>query len=442
MRNFSLFFTLLILSLKVYSQPVIADKIVAVVGKNAILYSEVEEQAMQEQAQRRTPNKCTILEDMLAQKLLVAQAEVDSIEVNEAEVEIDLDQRLTYFINQIGSEEKLVAYFSKSIVEIKEDMRDAVRDQIMMQKMQAEIIKDMSITPKEVKDYYNSLPSDSIPLVDSKIELRQILIYPKTDEDAIFNSKEKLLSIRERVLNGENFATLAVLYSEDPGSAPKGGEIGWSSKAELDPAYYKAAAALKVGQISKIVESSFGYHLIQLEDKSEDRIKTRHILIKPKVSFDAKNKAKNLLDSIARLIRTDSLTFERAAIYFSQDEDSRLSGGIRINSATQTNKFEIDEFSTSEYYVIRNLKVGEISEPFETIDNKGKTVYEIIQVSSRTDPHKANVKQDFDLIKNMALQDKRSKVVDEWVLGKTKDMYIRIESPYTDCNFRLNCWKK
>lgn len=442
MKKISILFTLLIFTVKAFSQPVVADKIVAVVGKNAILYSEIEEQAMQLQAQRYTPDKCTILEDMLAQKLLVAQAEVDSIEVNDGEVELELQQRLSYFINQIGSEEKLVAYFNKSIVEIKEDMRDAVREQLMMQKMQSEVVKNMSITPKEVKDYFNSLHSDSIPYVDSEIELRQILIYPKTDENAVFTAKEKLLGIRERILNGENFATLAVLYSEDPGSSRKGGDIGWSAKAELDPAYYKAAAALKVGQISKIVESAFGFHLIQLQEKTEDRIRTRHILIKPKVSFEAKQLAQNKLDSITRAIQLDSITFEMAAMYFSQDEDTRLNGGIRINPATQTSKFKVDEFSTSEYYVIRNLKIGEISAPFETIDDKGKTVYEIVQVRSKTEPHKANIKQDFDMIKNMALQEKRSKIVDEWVIEKSKDMYIRIEKPYSDCTFRLNCWRK
>jgi peptidyl-prolyl cis-trans isomerase SurA len=432
---------LYLLAINIYSQAVVADKIVGVVGKNAILYSEIEEQALQAQAQNGNTDRCTIFEDMLAQKLLVAQAEIDSIEVKDGEVEQELQQRLDYFISQIGSEEKLIAYFGKSIVEIKEDMRDAIRDQLLMQKMQAEIVKGMSITPKEVKDYFNDLPKDSIPYINSEIETRQILIYPKTDEEAVFAAKEKLLNIRERILNGENFAKLAVLYSED-GSASSGGEIGWSSKAQLDPAYYKAASALKVGQISKIVVSAFGYHLIQLEDKTEDRIKTRHILLKPKVSIQAKAEAKSKLDSISGLIRLDSMTFEKAAMYLSQDEETRLNGGLRINPANQTSKFKIDEFSTSDYYVIRNLKVGEISAPFESLDDKGKTVYKIVQLCSKTEPHKANLKQDFDLIKNMALQQKRLKIVDDWVLEKSKDVYIRLEQPYDNCTFRLNCWKK
>lgn len=441
MKKNYLFFLLIITSTNIFSQAIVADKVVAVVGKNAILYSEIEEQAMQEQAQRKQSDKCVIFEDMLAQKLLVAQAEIDSIEVSEGEVELELEQRLNYFINQIGTEEKLVAYFGKSIVEIKEDMRDAVLEQILMQRMQSEVVKGMSITPKEVKEFFNELPKDSLPYVDSEIELSQILIYPKTNDDAVYQAKEKLLGIRERILNGENFATLAVLYSECPSSS-KGGELGWSAKTELDPAFYKAAAALKPGQISKIVESTIGFHLIQLQEKTEDRIKTRHILLKPKISFEAKQGAKNRLDSIAQLVRIDTLTFERAAQYFSQDEDTRLSGGIRVNPATQNSKFKVNEFSTSEYYVIRNLKIGEISAPFESVDDKGKTVFKIVQLRSKTEPHYANIKQDFDLIKNMALQEKRLNIVDEWVVSKAKDVYIRIEPPYNDCDFRLKCWKK
>ncbi|MBN2485948.1 MAG: peptidylprolyl isomerase [Bacteroidales bacterium] len=425
----------------IFAQPVVADKIVAVVGKNAILFSEVEEQVLQEKAQRRNVERCDIFEDMLAQKLMVAQAEIDSITVGDGEVEMELDQRITYFINQIGSEEKLVAYFGKSIIEIKEDMRDLIREQLLMQRMQSEIVKNISITPREVKEFFSEMPSDSIPYIDSEIELRQVLVYPKANDNSVFETKEKLLNIRERILNGENFSTLAVIYSECP-SAAKGGELGWATKMELDPAYFKASNALKPGQISKIVESSFGFHLIQLQEKTPDRIKTRHILLKPKVSPEAKQEAKKFLDSLSRSIRLDSIKFETAAMYFSQDENSRLNGGLRINPATQTTRFKITDFPTSEYYVIRNLKVGEISEPYESTDEKGKPVFKIVQLRSKTEPHKANLKQDFDLIKNMALMDKRLKMVDEWIENKARDVYIRIEAPYSDCNLRLNCWKK
>lgn len=441
--KFKLFFTILtsIFTLSLYSQPMIADKVIAVVGKNPILYSEIEDQYLQYKAQGSEVDRCVIFEEMLAQKLLVTQAEIDSIEITDGEVELELEQRLTYFINQIGSEQKLVEYFGKSIVEIKEDMRDMVREQITTQRMQAEIVKGMSITPKEVREFFEKMPADSVPYVDSEIELSQIIMYPRSSEQAIFEVKEKLLEIRERVLNGENFATLAVLYSQD-GAATKGGDIGWLSRAELDPVYAKAAFALKPNQVSRIVESSFGFHLIQLIDKTEDRVRTRHIIMQPKISVEAREELKGRLDSLATLIRLDSIPFDKAAMFYSQDEDTRLNGGLRINPATLNTRFKANEFSTTEYYIIRNMKVGEISEAFESVDKKNKKVYKIILLKSRTEPHKANLKQDFDMIKSMALNEKRAKIVDQWLEDKAKDVYIRMEEPYDGCTFRIKSWQR
>lgn len=435
----SIFLLLNLIIINCFCQPYVVDKVVGVVGKSAILYSDVEEQYLQSIAQGQKQEKCEIYEELLAQKLLVHQAGVDSIEVSEIEVELELEQRLTYFINQIGTEEKLIEYFGKSIIDIKDDMRESVRDQLLMQRMQSEIVKGMSITPNEVKSFFNSLPKDSIPYIDSEIEINQIVLYPKSDEDAVFEVKEKLLQLRERILNGENFATLAVLYSEGP-SAPHGGDIGWASKSDLDPVYSKAAFALKKDQVSKIVESSFGFHIIQLLDKTNDRIKTRHILMKPKVSFEAKQKANNKLDSLARIIRLDSISFEKAALYYSQDEDTRMNGGAKVNPRTLSSKFQVDDFETSEYYIIRNLTEGQISEPYQSTDKKGKTVFKIIQLKSKSEPHVANLKQDFTLIKSMALQAKQIKVVDEWVKEKAKDTYIKLEPPFDKCSFRVDVW--
>ncbi len=430
---------LLLISGSAFSQPYIADKIVGVVGKSNILYSDIEEQYMQMTAQGQPADRCAIFEDLLAQKLLVTQAQIDSIEVGEGEVELELEQRITYFVNQIGSEEKLQEYFGKSIIEIKSDMREAVREQQLMNRMQQQIIQSMSITPSEVKAFYKNINKDSVPYIESELEVSQILIYPKQDEQAIFEVRERLLNIRERIINGENFATLAALYSEGPSSI-KGGDIGWAAKADLDPAYSKAAFALKKGQVSKIVESSFGLHIIELLDKTEDRIKTRHILMTPKVSPDAKSKSIRKLDSIARIIRLDSLSFKNAAIIYSYDEDSRMSGGVRVNPKTQTTKFLVNDFTSSEYYIIRRLEVGEISEAFETKDNKGKTAYKVVQLTSKSKPHKANLEQDFTLIKNMALQKKQSEVIDIWVEDKVKDTYTKIDPAFKDCNFRIKAW--
>ena len=430
-----------VFSVQIEAQPYMVDKIVGVVGKNQILYSDVEDQYLQLLAQKiqPAPTKCSVFEDLLSQKLLVNQAEVDSLVVDEGQVEMELEDRISYFINQIGTEEKLIAYFGKSILEIKEDMRDAVHEQMLMQKMRSEITSGISVTPAEVKNYYKSLPEDSIPFMDSEVEISQIVIYPRTSEEAIFDVKERLLELRERIVQGENFATLAVLYSEGP-SASRGGDIGWVSKSDLDPAYTKAAFALKVGQVSKIVESSFGYHIIQLMDRTEDRIHTRHILMKPKISSEEKEKAINMIDSIVTLIRIDTLTFERAAVYFSMDEDTKMNGGVRVNPYTGNRRFQLDQFDTKEHYIIRNLKTGEISEPFESIDDKGQLIYKVVRLNSKTEPHKANIKQDYELLKNMTMQAKQNEVIDAWVQDKISSTYIRINEPYNSCSFRLEGW--
>ncbi|UCH13994.1 MAG: peptidylprolyl isomerase, partial [Bacteroidales bacterium] len=293
-RIISLLVILFILkSAELSSQDKIVDQIVAVVGDKKVLLSDIENQYQQLTAQgvKATSDlRCKIFEELLSQKLLLNQAEVDSIEVTEVEVELQLDQRLKFFINQVGSEENLVQYFNKSILEIKEDMRDAIRDQMLIESMRAEIVGSISVTPSEVKSYYKSLPEDSIPYVNSEVEIDQIVRYPSTSEEAIYEVRQKLLDIRQRIINGERFTTLAVLYSEGP-SAPKGGDIGWSNKADLDPEYAKAAFSLKKGAVSKIVKSSFGYHIIELIDRTENRVHTRHILMKPKISIAAKEGA-------------------------------------------------------------------------------------------------------------------------------------------------------
>ena len=302
------------------------DQVIAVVGDKRILYSDVEGQYYQLIAQGEKPTsetRCQIFEQLLIQKLLVNQAEVDSIEILESQVDAALDERMRYFVNMIGSEQKLEDYFKKSTLEIKEDFRDAIREQMLTDKMRNELTGSISVTPSEVKSFYKSLPQAEIPYVESEVEINQIFVYPKYGEKAVFEMREKLLAIRQRILDGENFATLAVLYSEDPGTATRGGDVGWSAKAELDPEYAKAAFGLKKGSVSKIVESSFGYHIIQCIDRTEDRVQTRHILMKPKLTPEEKKEAYARIDSILFLIKSDSLTFEQAAMMYSEDKDTK-----------------------------------------------------------------------------------------------------------------------
>jgi peptidyl-prolyl cis-trans isomerase SurA len=421
-----------------FAQEVLVDQVIAVVGGNAIYRSDIENQYMQMRAQGTRDNgslHCRIFSDLLQQKLLLHQARIDSIEVTDSQVENQLDQRLDYFIRQIGSKEKLEEYFKKSIFEIKDDFRESIREQILTTKMQGNITENVRITPSEVKKYYNSLSRDSIPQVNSQVELEQILVYPRYSQQAIFDVKEKLLGFRKRIMDGEKFSTLAVLYSEDPGSATKGGEIGFMSKAELDPEYAKAAYSLKVGAISTIVESQFGYHIIQLIDRQEERVNTRHILLKPKADPEALSKAKLRIDSIAMFIQRDSFTFEKGALMYSEDKDTHMNEGLVINKNTASSKFELGEFQQTDYVIIKDLKVGEISKPYQSIDDKGKPVYKMIRLKSKTSPHRANLTDDYQLLTDKALEDKKKAVIADWIKEKRKKTFLQVTPAYSDCSF-------
>ena len=379
-------------------------------------------------------SRCQILEQMLVQKLLLNQAEVDSIEVTESQVEGELDSRMQYFINMYGTQEKFESYWNKSIIEIKQDTREEVREGLLTREMRRKIYEGIAVTPSDVRTYYKGLPQDSLPYINAEVEYNQILIYPASSEQAILDVRERLLGLRERIMNGESFATMAVVHSED-GSAVKGGDIGWFAKSELDPEYSKAAFSLKKGAISRIVESSFGYHIIQCLDKTEDRIHTRHILIKPKIDVSEKQKAIAKLDSIIRLVRLDSIEFEQAAISFSQDEDTRINGGQAVNPMRGGVRWALDEFQPREYAIVNQLKVGEISEPYESMDNKGKIVFKAIWLKNRTNPHVGNLKEDYNLFKSRTLQIKENDRVNEWVEDKAKTTYIRISDSLFPMSF-------
>jgi peptidyl-prolyl cis-trans isomerase SurA len=431
------------------NEPVI-DKVVAVVGNNIVKLSDIENQFLQAKAQGVTSPtgdlKCDVFEELLTQKLFLNQARIDSVEVTETEVEMQLAQRMNYFINQIGSQERLEEYFNKSMIEIKNDFRDPVREQLLTDKMQREVIGEINVTPSEVKKFYNSLPEDSIPFIESKIQYRQVMLYPPHNEEAVLDVKERLLELRQRILNGESFSTLAVLYSEGP-SATQGGELGYMSRGSLDPAYAKAAFSLKEGGVSKIVETDFGFHIIQLIDRRDDKVNTRHIIMKPKVSAQDMEQALSRLDSIATLIENDSLSFKMAARYFSEDENTYLNGGIVINQNQQSMNFgsanfHMDDLRPTEFNVIRNLEVEEMSEPFKSRDDKDKQVLKIVKLISKTDPHVANLEQDYNLLKNMAKQMKQQELIQNWIADKIKSTYISIDNSYGNCSFSMKGWNK
>jgi peptidyl-prolyl cis-trans isomerase SurA len=445
MRNLFLFIFPVILSFQTLSaQQKIVDEVVAVVGDKRILYSDIEQNYLQQKAQGEKINesaKCAILENLLVQKLLLNQSEVDSIQVTDSQVDAELDARMKYFINQIGSEEKLEEYFKKTTLEIKQDFRDEIRNGLLTGKMRQKITEGLTVTPSEVRTFYKGLPQDSLPYINAEVEFNQVLMYPKSNEKAIIDVREKLLGIRERIMNGESFATLAVIYSED-GSAVKGGDIGWSAKNELDPEYAKVAFSLKKGAVSKIVESAFGFHLIQLLERTEDRVHTRHILLRPKVSYTEKQQVISRLDSVVRLVRLDSIKFDVAAMRFSEDQDTRLNGGQVVNPFKGGTYWGMDEFQPSELDVIKKLKIGEISEPYESTDSKGKQAYKVIWLRNRTNPHVGNLKDDYNLFKAKASQKKQNEIVNEWVEDKIKTTYIRISDKYKNCPFMMPGWRK
>ncbi len=439
--------TLIIISFNLSAQDqFVADRVIANVGDKIILQSDVENQVIQLKAQGyqgRGDIKCEVFEELLVQKLLLIQAELDSIQVGMNQIEGELERRLNYFIRQIGSQEKLEEFYNKSMIEIKEDFRPLIREQLLTQTMQSNLVSGVKVSPKEVKAFYQKLSKDSIPMVNTHYQINQIAVYPPEDEISRAEAREKLLNIRERIINGERFSTLAVLYSEDPGSARRGGELGFRTRDELDPEFAKAAFRLTDdGGVSRIVESEYGFHIIQLISKQGNQINVRHILITPKVDIQQKIKAKNKLDSIATLIRNDSITFINAALRFSEDEQSRLNDGLMVNPMNSSTKFDLEDLPKAEYNIVKDLKMNEISEPFETIDDKGKPIFKSIKIAKKIDAHKANLKDDYEMIEEIAMMEKQQQKFEEWLEESKKKTYIHIDDSFINCKFLQDGWIK
>ncbi len=428
------------------SQEIMVDRVVATVGDKIILQSDIENQVLQILSQGYTANyrlKCEVLEQLMTQKLLLTQAEIDSIEVGFNSIESELDRRLMYFVRQIGSEKKLEEFYHKTILEIKEDFRPLIEEQLKTQMMQGNIVSGINVSPKSVQKYYKSLHEDSIPLVNSQYIINQIVVYPPQNEQARSKSREELLNLRQRIIEGERFSTLAVLYSEDPGSARRGGELGFRSKNELDPEFAKAAFRLSDdGGISRIVESEFGFHIIQLISKESNQVNVRHILKIPKIDVKQRIIAKSRLDSIKNLINSDSLTFKVAAFRYSEDEQSKLNDGFMVNPMTSSTKFELDALPPQEFNVIKDLKVGVISEPFESVDQNGKIVYKIVRINKIIDSHRANLKNDYEQIEQLALSTKQQEEINEWINEKRSKTYIHIDKSFIKCEFLKEGWIK
>jgi len=423
------------ISMSMAGQSMVIDRVVGVVGDFNILQSDVEQQYLQMKmsgAYLDPSARCEIFNFFVEQKLLLAQAKIDSIEVGPAMVEMQMEARLDYFISQFGDEKEMEEYFNKSIFDIKDDLREAIGEQMLTEQVKNTITEDVSTTPSDVKRFYRSLHPDSIPYVNTQVELAQIVAYPNYSEEAIFNVKERLLELRKRVQDGEDFGTLAILYSEAPEAARRG-ELDFMFRSDLDKAYADAAWALKPGQVSKIVESSFGFHIIQMMERRGERAKTRHILMNPKADGNARQNAINKLDSLKTLIEKDSADFDFLAKWNSEDKKTSVNGGLIVNPRSMASTFELNELDTKDYYNIRNMQVGDVSEPFESKDHNHKVCYKLLYLKSRTEPHRANLKQDYLLLQEMALQHKNNEVMKEWYEDKKETTYIKVGGAFKDC---------
>lgn len=431
---------------KLLAQEKVVDRIIAVVGQNMVLESDIESQYLQAKMQGSIEGasrtvKCQILENMLLQNVMLNQAELDSVQVSDSEVEQSLDQRLHYFISQFGSQEKLEEYYGKTILEIKEEFRSLVKNNMLVDEVQKSITKNVFVTPSEVKDFYRKMPTDSVPLISAKVEMRQIVKIPPVSLEQKVLIKEKLRDLRRRVMEGENFATLAILYSEDPGSAAKGGEIGFFGRGELYPEYEAAAFKLKEGEVSEVIETKAGFHIIQLIERKGDYINTRHILLQAKPSPVDLENARTSLDSLLVKIRKGEITFEAAAEKYS-DDPGKSGGGYIINPYNGTTWFEMDQLEPQVSFIINKLDVGQISSPSPTQTEDGKDAFRLVKLQARTEPHRANLTDDYSYLQELALQKKKQEKLVDWVNKNVGNTYIMVIDDYKSCPFNYTFFPK
>jgi len=428
-----------------YSQEII-DQVIAVVGNEIILESEIENQYIQLMSQGYASNsvdiKCDILEEMMFQKLLYIQAGIDSVEVTKKEVETELNRRLDVFINQLGDEKALEEFYGKSILEIKADFSDIIEEQLLTQKVQQSLTGEVKITPSEVKAFFEEIPEDSIPMVEPYFEISEIVISPEIGQEEKDAVKEKLNGIRERIINGESFATMAILYSEDPGSATKGGELGFVGRNDLVPEFATVGFNLtSTEDVSRIVETEFGYHIIQLIEKKGNMMNFRHILLTPKIGIEELSIAETKMGEISELIKTDSIDFDKAVDEYS-DADSRFNSGKVMNPYYGNAKLSKDFVDPYTAKTVNGLKQGEISEPFLSANEKGAKVMKIIRLDIKVEKHKANLKDDYQEIQQYALEKEKQERTEKWINEKLESTYVKIDDSYCNCKFKFGNWNK
>ena len=425
----------------------IVDKTVAVIGNEVVMISDIESEVQMmlynygQQSDRKA--RCEILENMMSSKLFLMQARVDSLTLNDEMVEAELSNRVDMLKSSLGSEEAVEEEFGKPIYRLRQEWRQDIADQTLTQQMQQEIASKLpTLTPYDVQKYVDSTDPEDLPVVPVKYQLSQICIYPDR-EAANLAVKERLLSIRERIINGEKFSTLARIYSQDPGSARKGGELGMASKSIFWPVFSDAAMSLKPGIVSQIVETPDGFHIIEVLEKKGDMFNARHILLKPEYTVEDRTKAFNTLDSLKTELANEAVTFELAARFYSEDPATRTNGGQMADPNTGSSYFEIDQLKPQDYAAIRDLKEGEISEPVESLDNEGRdgnTVYKIIKVDKILPAHPATFSNDYTLLLENARQELQMEAINDFIDSKIKSTYIVIDPMFEDCVFEREGW--
>ena len=424
------------------------DKTVAIVGNEVIMLSDLEDEVAMMKAYGMMSDKkgrCEILEEMMATKLFLMQARLDSLAVNNDMVEGELSNRLDMLKTNLGGEEEVAKQFGKPIYKLRQEWRQAIEDQTLTQQMQQEIASKVpELTPYDVQQYVERTDVEDLPMVPVKYQQSQICIYPDR-EAANLAVKERLIAIRERIINGERFSTLARLYSQDPGSARKGGELGMASKSIFWPAFSDAAMSLKPGVVSQIVETPDGFHIIEVIEKKGDMFNARHILLKPEYTSEDRQKGFHTLDSLRTEILNDAVTFGLAARFYSEDPATRTNGGQMADPTTGSSYFEIDQLKPQDYAAIKDLKEGEISEPLESLDNEGRDgnlVYKIVKLDKVIPAHPATFSNDYTLLLGQAKSELQEKAIKDFIDSKIKTTYIVIDPLFGDCDFEREGWKE
>lgn len=426
----------------------IIDEVIWVVGDEAILKSDVEAiraQSEVEGYQWDGDPEYRIPEQIAIQKLFLTQAAIDSIEVTEAEIARGVEQQINYWIQLVGSQEKLEEYKKQSVAQMRKDMHDDFKNKQLEEREREKLVEDIKVTPSDVRKYFANIKNqDSIPDVPTQVEVQIITRQPRIAPEEINRVKDKLREYTDRVTNGEtSFAVLARLYSEDPGTARNGGELDYTGRGMLDPAFASVAFNLTdPKKISKIVESEFGYHIIQLMDKRGDKIKCRHILLKPKVDAVALDSAKIMLDSLSNEIRSGKFTFDEAATFISDDKDTKSAYGLMSTQTAdgRTSRFRMRDLPTEVAAAVERLQVGEISPAFQMVNARGKTVVACVKLKSRTPAHKANIREDYQVMQDVVVADQKEKFIDNWIKQKIKSTYVRLNDKYKKGDYKYEGW--